>query len=60
MEFLTPMCSFGVYSIGGEYLYGSFSEEDITRVWDSLQAGNKTVDVSDYIYIIERDVGSNN
>lgn len=57
MEFLTPMCSFGVYSIDGEYLYGNFSEEDINRVWDSFQTGNKSVDLSNYIYMIERDEG---
>lgn len=54
MELLTPMCRFGVYSIGGDYLYGNLSEVDINRMWVGYRDRKRNVDLLNYSYIIER------
>lgn len=40
-DLLTPMCSFGVYSEDGDYLYGNFPFKYIDASWDSYRGGGK-------------------
>jgi len=55
MEHLTPMCKFGVYSFDGEYLYGNLLYEDVVRFWNSYQLGDVGLNISNYLYVVERD-----
>lgn len=57
MDLLTPLCSFGVYSTGGDYLYGNFSTKEIDEVWDNYQRGVNSVGLSKYIMDVKRDEG---
>lgn len=54
MDLLTPMCSFGVYSDNGHYLYGNFSDEDKKIKWENYQKGTRS---TGYIISIEREEG---
>ena len=51
------MCSFGVYSEGGDFLYGNFSNKDIDANWDSYNQGKNSIGSSYYITSIEREEG---
>lgn len=55
MELLTPMCSFGVYSKDGHYLYGNFSPKNEKTLWDAYSKGDKTAVLSKYIVGIVRE-----
>ena len=57
MDLLTPMCSFGVYSEVGDFLYGNFPSEYIYAGWDSYKQGEKAIGLSEYIISIEREEG---
>ncbi|NLV86327.1 MAG: HAMP domain-containing histidine kinase [Clostridiales bacterium] len=55
MDLLTPMCSFGIYSETGGFLYGNFPPKYIDAGWDSYKQGKKTIGLSDYIISVERE-----
>jgi signal transduction histidine kinase len=57
MDLLTPMCSFGVYSEDGQFLYGNFSSRDKKINWDNYIGGKGTRGLSNYITIIHRTEG---
>ena len=57
MDLLTPMCSFGVYSEDGQFLYGNFSTSDRKTNWDNYINGKATGDLSNYITSIRRTEG---
>lgn len=57
MELLTSLCSFGVYSDNGDYLYGSFSGRDIEQVWKSYLEGANVVGIDKHITAIKRSEG---
>lgn len=57
MDLLTPMCSFGVYSEDGQFLYGNFSTKDRKINWDNYIEGKGTGSLSNYITIIHRTEG---
>ncbi len=57
MDLLTPMCSFGVYSEDGQFLYGNFSPRDRKTNWDNYLAGKGTGGLSNYITSIHRAEG---
>ena len=46
MNLLTPMCSFGVYSEDGNFLYGNFPVKNIEASWDSYSQGKNTIGLS--------------
>ena len=54
MDLLTPMCSFGVYSDNGHYLYGNFSDKDKKVKWENYRQGTRS---TGYIISIEREEG---
>ena len=54
MDLLTPMCSFGVYSNDGHYLYGNFSDKDKKVKWENYRQGTRS---TGYIISIEREEG---
>ena len=55
MDLLTPMCSFGVYSEAGDFLYGNFPVKYIDKGWGNYRQGINTIGLSDYIISIERE-----
>lgn len=55
MDLLTPMCSFGVYSEVGDFLYGNFPVKYIDKSWDNYRQGKNTIGLSYYIISIERE-----
>lgn len=57
MDLLTPMCSFGVYSEDGDFLYGNFSDKDIDANWNTYHQGKYSIGPSYYITGIEREEG---
>lgn len=57
MDLLTPMCSFGVYSEEGDFLYGNFSGKDIDTNWDTYTQREYSIGSSYYITSIEREEG---
>lgn len=57
MDLLTPMCSFGVYSENGDFLYGNFPLDDREANWDSYIQGRKSIGSSGYNTGIEREEG---
>lgn len=57
MDLLTPMCSFGVYSEDGQFLYGNFPPKDKKTNWDNYTGGKGTRGLSNYITIIHRTEG---
>lgn len=57
MDLLTPMCRFGVYSEGGDYLYGNFSDKDIGANWETYNQRKYSIGSSYYITSIAREEG---
>ena len=57
MDLLTPMCSFGVYSERGDFLYGNLPFKYIDTSWDSYRQGKNTIGSFGYIASIEREEG---
>lgn len=57
MDLLTPMCRFGVYSEGGDFLYGNFSNKDIDTNWDTYNQKKNSIGSSYYITSIAREEG---
>ncbi|MBU5427760.1 HAMP domain-containing histidine kinase [Tissierella pigra] len=57
MDLLTPMCSFGVYSNDGDYLYGNFSKVDQDLIWDNYNNNKMSSGIMKYIASIKREDG---
>ena len=57
MDLLTPMCSFGVYSNNGDYLYGNFSNNEKKAIWDKYRKGVTYVGLSSHIMNVHREEG---
>lgn len=57
MDLLTPMCRFGVYSEGGDFLYGNFSDKDIDANWETYNQRKYSIGSSYYITSIAREEG---
>ena len=55
MDLLTPMCSFGVYSNEGDYLYGNLSELDQNLIWDNYNNGKISAGAMHYVIGITRE-----
>lgn len=55
MDMLTPMCTFGVYSKDGQYLYGNFPREEENKNWDNYLQGKTNIGLRRYITSIERE-----
>ncbi len=53
MDLLTPMCRFGVYSEGGDYLYGNFSDKDIDANWETYNQRKYSIGSSYYITVLQ-------
>ena len=57
IDLLTPMCSFGVYSNNGDYLYGNFSKVDQELMWDNYNNSKMSSGGKNYIVSIKREDG---
>ncbi|WMM24142.1 HAMP domain-containing sensor histidine kinase [Tissierella sp. MB52-C2] len=57
IDLLTPMCSFGVYSNNGDYLYGNFSKVDQELIWDNYNNSKMSSGGKNYIVSIKREDG---
>lgn len=55
MELLTPMCSFGVYSKDGQYLYGNLPSKNKKKIWNAYYEGDNSIGLSNYIIGIVRE-----
>jgi|GEM_PF-70097 len=51
---LSPMSTFGVYSDRGEFLYGSFPDEEKNKIWNTYITGKKSMGLKNYIAYIQR------
>lgn len=54
-DLITPMSSFGVYSIHGDYLYGNFHAKHRDIYWDTYNRGEKSTGLSNFLTSIERE-----
>ncbi|HEY5556035.1 HAMP domain-containing sensor histidine kinase [Acetobacterium sp.] len=54
-EMIPDVSEFGVYTLDGNYEYGSFSRETVKSIWEKYQHGESSLTGSRFLYVIPRD-----